>query len=240
MSPEWNDFHLSIAQSWLKMGLSIAQLVYSCITIYRSRGDQTHHYGYAAYGLSVFPFTLMSFANLVCAACVGEYPCVYALTSPEMEEAKQRGGIFSGAIDVQWQAEMLQEAEKGTETSSTSAAGTKKPKFIKETLAIIFICGLLLQIPQYLLIYFLTNFQKRQSTLAQRAWMMAWVCANQLIFFPFACISALWPQFLIHPRNRLILFVAMSPLLVAAVGGFVEVGLMMKYYESCTLVPGSA
>lgn len=44
---------------------SVVQLVFSSITLYRARGSQLQRYGYAAFGLSVFPYTLMTFVNLV-------------------------------------------------------------------------------------------------------------------------------------------------------------------------------
>lgn len=243
ISTKWNEvgYHFSKSQSWLKMGLSVAQLIYSCITIYRTRGDQILRYGYAAYGLSVFPYAFMSLANFTCAAWIGEYACVYALTSPVMEEAKSRGGKFEGAIDVPWQPEML--VEKGRQTSESSyvtmSSSVKRKSKVIWTSVEILICGLLLQVPQYLLLYFLTKFEKKQSTLPQRAWMMAWVCANQASFFAFACLSTLWPHFLNSSRKRLVLFVALLPFGVAAIGGLVEVGLMMKYFQTCTVVPSS-
>ena len=40
--------------------VAIAQVIFSSITIYRARGDQIEKYGYAAYGLSAYPYALMS------------------------------------------------------------------------------------------------------------------------------------------------------------------------------------
>jgi hypothetical protein len=279
-SVTWNDFHdfhFSVSQSWLKMALSIAQLMYSCISIYRSRGNQINYYGYAAFGLSVFPYAIMSAANFLCAAWVGQYPCVYALTSPAMHEATERGGSFIGAIPVQWSrnksqpsttprsstasepssAMMRPNPEAGKSTSSSGsgdsieareptsgASGEVRAGSVatsvpspeesgslsaKWSLAIILLSWLVVLAGQCGFLYGFSRFRKGQSTFAQRAWMMAWVCANQLAFFPFACISTLWPEYLNVKRNRLILFVAMSPLGVAAVGGLVQVGLMMRY-----------
>ena len=34
--------------------VAIAQMIFSSITIYRTRGDQIEKYGYAAYGLTVY------------------------------------------------------------------------------------------------------------------------------------------------------------------------------------------
>jgi hypothetical protein len=89
---------LSRSQNWAKTIISIFQLVLSSITIYRTRGDQLDHYGYAAYGLSVFPYTFMSFINLVCVALIGQYPSIYLLRSRVMKEAEERQGVFHGVI----------------------------------------------------------------------------------------------------------------------------------------------
>lgn len=223
----WNDFcnfRLSKSQSWLKMALSVAQLVYSCISIYRTRGSQIDQYGYAAYGLSVIPYTFMSLANFICAALVGQYPCVYALTSPVMEEAKARRGRFVGAIDVQWKSN----SSNGSVKTSTSSSTARKPISVIRTLIKIVISGVLVLVVQYILLYFLTKFEKKHSTVAQRAWMMGWASANQFAFFPLACISTLWPQFLNLNKNRMILSGVFLPLGVASIGGLVQVGMMMK------------
>jgi len=86
------------SQSYLKMASSIVQLIISSITIYRTRGPQLDRYGYAAFGLSVFPYTFMSFINLICIGIVGEYSCVYVLRTTVLEEAERRGAIVSGEV----------------------------------------------------------------------------------------------------------------------------------------------
>ena len=87
---------------------SVAQLVYSSITLYRARGSQIQRYGYAAFGLSVFPYTLMSFLNLVVAIIVGEYSTLFVLRTAISDEAKRCGGTISGEIGTL--AEVLPEA----------------------------------------------------------------------------------------------------------------------------------
>ncbi|KDQ51972.1 hypothetical protein JAAARDRAFT_184571 [Jaapia argillacea MUCL 33604] len=89
---------LSRSQSWLKMAVSIAQLCYSSATVYQTRGSQLDQYGYAAFGLSVFPYAFMSLANLICVGLVGEYPSLYLLRTRIMDEAEERGGLFNGAV----------------------------------------------------------------------------------------------------------------------------------------------
>ncbi|KDQ51480.1 hypothetical protein JAAARDRAFT_199128 [Jaapia argillacea MUCL 33604] len=92
------NVHLCQSQSWLKMVISIAQLVYSSITLYETRGDQLLRYGYATFGLSVFPYTFMSLANFIVVGLIGEYPRLYMLRTAIMNECERRGGSFVGAI----------------------------------------------------------------------------------------------------------------------------------------------
>ena len=67
--------------------------------IYRTRGSQLERYGYAAFGLSVFPYAFMSFVNLICIAVVGDYPSLYVMRTPLLDEAKGRDGTrISGEV----------------------------------------------------------------------------------------------------------------------------------------------
>ncbi|KDQ52007.1 hypothetical protein JAAARDRAFT_198658 [Jaapia argillacea MUCL 33604] len=95
---------LSRSQSYVKMAVSVAQLVYSVITIYRTKGNQLDRYGYAAFGLSVIPYAFMSLVNLICVGVVGDYTHLYMLRTDIMREAALKGGWFAGAIGgVTWE-----------------------------------------------------------------------------------------------------------------------------------------
>ena len=78
--------------------VGIAQVIFSIITIYRTRGDQIEKYGYAAYGLSVYPYALMSVANLIKLGVCGRYPYAYVLRTATLVEAEKNGGVFSGTV----------------------------------------------------------------------------------------------------------------------------------------------
>jgi hypothetical protein len=69
------------------MVTSTCQLILSSISIFRASGSQIDQYGYAAFGISVFPYTLMSLVNFVCVGVVGDYPCLYILRTPVLDEA---------------------------------------------------------------------------------------------------------------------------------------------------------
>jgi hypothetical protein len=105
---------LSRSRNWLSMAASIFQLINASITFYRLQGPELDHYGYAAYGLSVFPYAFMSLVNLICAGVVGEYPSVYVVKSKLLDEMEGKlkeqskgekdeegeGPLFHGIIGV--------------------------------------------------------------------------------------------------------------------------------------------
>jgi len=96
---ERETIHIAKSQSYLKMATSVVQLVLSSITLYRSRGSQLDRYGYAAFGLSVLPYTFMSLVNFIYVGVVGEYPALTMLQTETLQEANRRvGGKISGEI----------------------------------------------------------------------------------------------------------------------------------------------
>jgi hypothetical protein len=85
------------------------------ITLYRSRGDQLEQYGYAAFGLSVIQYAIMSFVNLLGNLICPDYPTLYIVRSEVMEEAEARGGRFIGTIG-KLVSEAQGEQKAGTDT----------------------------------------------------------------------------------------------------------------------------
>ena len=94
------DIQIGQSKSWIKMLISVAQLILSCITIYRAGGSQFDRYGYACFGLSVFPYTVMSFVNLIFVGILGDYPCLYVMRTAVLDEAKQCGGVVSSDLGI--------------------------------------------------------------------------------------------------------------------------------------------
>ncbi|KAH8702792.1 hypothetical protein GQ44DRAFT_778475 [Phaeosphaeriaceae sp. PMI808] len=82
----------------VKAVAALAQSAYALYTLYRARGDQINQFGYAAFGLTVAPYAVMSIMNLLGNLCRPEYPSLYMVESSIMDEARQRGGLFDGAV----------------------------------------------------------------------------------------------------------------------------------------------
>lgn len=75
-----------------QMLVAIVQLAYSSVTLYRTKGDQLDRFGYAAFGLTVLPYLIMSAMNLVGNLLTPTYPYLYMVCSEEMEELEVRAG----------------------------------------------------------------------------------------------------------------------------------------------------
>jgi hypothetical protein len=83
-----------------KILVSLGQAIYAICTLYRARGDQISQFGYAAFGLTVAPYAVVSVLNLLGSLCCPEFPALYMVESSIMEEARQRGDeyVFKGTV----------------------------------------------------------------------------------------------------------------------------------------------
>lgn len=93
-----NPINLSGSRNTLKSLIAISQLIFSCITLYRARGDQIDKFGYAAYGLTVAQYAVMSLVNIISNLTTPDYPSRYMVRTSVMEEAVHDGGVFVGWV----------------------------------------------------------------------------------------------------------------------------------------------
>ncbi|KDQ56140.1 hypothetical protein JAAARDRAFT_195344 [Jaapia argillacea MUCL 33604] len=287
-----DGYTLARAGPYLKMAISVGQLLYSSFTLYKTQGDQVDHYGYAAYGFSVFPYAFMSLVNLVCIGLVGEYPSLYVLRTAIMEEARRRGGMLNGYVgsckidessngpdggiwqeytlakvwqktevkeggsgegqsilvievdgiprefkyrpDVDGQAHVADVLEfgispVGNQNAIPSGSYTTRipPQrmFRDATLPVLVFLAL-----PYMVIYGLSRFEARGSTLSERIWMMLWLSSGQYFSGAFLVIVPIHaPHTLLTSWKRLnglpLLTCIILP--IPAIGGFITVGKML-------------
>lgn len=79
--------------------ITIFQLTYASVTLYQTPGDQTKRFSYAAFGLTVAPYLVMSFVNLLGNLVTPNYPVLYMVRSKVMEEAEKRTTVkFTGCV----------------------------------------------------------------------------------------------------------------------------------------------
>ena len=86
---------ISSIHSIPKKVVALVQL-YSAIQVIWEAKDS--EYGYAAYQLTLIPYALMSFLNIVNSLLTPTYPMLYMIESETMKEARSKGGIFEGTI----------------------------------------------------------------------------------------------------------------------------------------------
>ena len=81
-----------------KIIIAASQIIYAGTTLWQSRWDQIDRYGYAAFGLTVTPYLVMSLINLLAQLLTPDYETLFLVTSEISDEAERRGGLFQGAV----------------------------------------------------------------------------------------------------------------------------------------------
>ncbi|KFA48275.1 hypothetical protein S40293_11595 [Stachybotrys chartarum IBT 40293] len=114
--------------------IAIGQTVSGAVTLYGARYSQLDRYGYAAYGLTVVPFLIMSLINLASQIATADYPALYMVHTPVMDEARRRGGVFDGVVGFMAMDEL--EAREAYVWRATSQENVLSLKRITESAAI--------------------------------------------------------------------------------------------------------
>lgn len=95
---EPGDTELCSSYNVPKAIIAIVQTIYASITLYRARGDQIQRYEYAAFGLTVLPYLMMSIMNLFATSLLPDYSSLYIVRSLELDEAITAGAQVDGAV----------------------------------------------------------------------------------------------------------------------------------------------
>lgn len=120
-----HELSICCSHNVLKWIASILQLCFACSTLYRTRGTQIGQYGYAAFGLTVIPYAIMSLVNFIANISTPDYPYLYLVFSEVMMEAESRGARFDGVIarvdvDDHWKVHALQIQATSADTAEVS------------------------------------------------------------------------------------------------------------------------
>ena len=83
---------LSSSFNLIKGIAALLQLLYTSFTLYHTNGGQLNWYGFAAPGLTVIPYAVMSGLNLIANLLTPYYPTMYLVRSEVMKEAERRAG----------------------------------------------------------------------------------------------------------------------------------------------------
>ena len=77
---------------------SICQTISGGYALYKARGPQIERYGFAAFGLTVTPYILISVVNFFGALFTSEYETMFLVHSSIMDEMIERGGRLDGVV----------------------------------------------------------------------------------------------------------------------------------------------
>lgn len=196
---------LSSSASIPQSMVAIFQVLYASYTLYKTRGDQLDRYGYAAFGLTVIPYIIMSFLNLLGNLSTPNYPTLYLVGSAELEEAKlQKDAAIDGVVGsvapvtcceeykdhftgrVRWSLSHGNQDRQVflTECSPFKIARGKPyrgPKPLRLSSFLWWGFMVLLGAIPYGVIGGLTQFQAAQSTQSQRVLTMFWLASGVFI-----------------------------------------------------------
>jgi hypothetical protein len=81
---------ISMSYSFSKGVIAVFQIIYASTTLYQARGNQITRFGYAAFGLTVTPYILMSIINLLSSLLTPEFPSVYLVRDSVMDQVEAR------------------------------------------------------------------------------------------------------------------------------------------------------
>ncbi|KAJ4298301.1 hypothetical protein N0V90_006201 [Kalmusia sp. IMI 367209] len=88
--------------------VALVQALLAIQTLYQTRGDQLARFGYAAFGLTVAPYAVMSLVNLLGSLSRPDYDAVYMVGSPIMVEERRRKGLagyYDGVVGEVFEAD---------------------------------------------------------------------------------------------------------------------------------------
>ena len=216
------DTQLSLGYNLLKAGIALVQAIYAIATLYDTSGDQIEHFGYAAFGFTVAPYTAMSLVNFIGNIMCPEYAALYVVENDTLRDLRKL--IVDDGKDNQFYVEGtvgrlepdLNEEEPGPSTEERLWIGYDIFILIAFVIAAIHIA----------IIGGLSHFHHAYSSPAQRKWMMVWLAVGDFIGFVLG--------YGLMINDELSGYLGLGVFLAALpVGGFVVVGQMIQQHQIC-------
>jgi hypothetical protein len=216
--PPVKQTRLSSNYSVVKVAVTVAQLLFACSTLYRTRGDQIEVFGYAAFGLTVVQYAWMSFINLIGHLVTPQYPTSFLVNSRSLDDLK----------------EVINNQERTAEFPIHGAIGRLQPvsekdqqrlhksKEVKDSALLRL--SLVVALVPLSIVGALSRFSKGGSRVHERVWTMLWLA--------FSTVYGATPltQREMALSSIALIFCVYS---TAAIGGFVVVGEMINRYGVC-------
>lgn len=242
--------------------VSILQLMWGISTLYDTRGNQISLYGYGSFGLTVAPYAVMSFLNLLVSLVLPAHNNMYLVWTQDAKEAMEtlvetssgrlrRAGEFYGMVAT-------------VDEDELAALDEKRPydfqlmKHPRRLVAYSFFYILIAIIPLAIVGAF-TGFETGSDVRVDRAWILAWLIVGSAsaVLIRQVTVSMVSSRggeylrdFLIGRRGRsrrsrrplngdpqshwfIALFI-LFPLWIPAIGGMVVVGQMLREFGICS------
>ncbi|KAL0631926.1 hypothetical protein Q9L58_009211 [Maublancomyces gigas] len=92
------EFEIAYNYSMTKAVAAIAQILYGTFQLFQSAKPQLDYYGYNAYQLTIIPYIIMSFLNLIASLCEPQFPALY-LVDYELVAVTPNSGGAAGPVD---------------------------------------------------------------------------------------------------------------------------------------------
>ena len=244
--PEFSSDKIIISASYNPLGViaAIFQTLYASFTLYETRGDQLTRYGYAAFGLTVAPYLVMSIVNLFGSLATPTYDTMYLVRSEalgELEGENKGKPCFGGIVgkisegdDQSTSREsflsfLLMLETNGLDTIPVVAkdAGNIGRLQKYSTAAVIGI--------PFVIMGVLTGFHPGQSTKHERVWTMIWYVFGGLFGWAIPIMLGDFEHDVtISSKATAVLRIFYALMCgVGTIGGLVMVGKMLKEYGNC-------
>jgi hypothetical protein len=215
-----SNYALAASPNIAKLLVSLVQTTWALTTLYRAQGDQIEQFGYAAFGLTVSQYAFMSIVNTLGNLLRPEYPSLFIIRTPVMDEAERAGCYFEGELDV----------VIGKSTSPLASYGVTGFSMAAE-----FFTGICLGLIPLAIVGWLSDFKAGESTSLERGFSTSWLLIS-ILFGPvgrilhFVMVEA--------PTNERLLVIACYILVfgVPAIGGMVVVGQMIVKFGICSII----
>ena len=216
---------LSDSRSSLRSIAAVIQLLFASYTLYKTRGNQIELYGYAAFGLTVVQYLIMSLINLIASLVVPQFPAIFMVRTTVMTEAERENGKFEGVV-----ADLSEER---------CLEGTLLRRYVVWFEGA-FVC-LFFSVTFAIYGQGLSWNPGTISSRAQEGWTMAWLCSSGLFG---SVVNGIGKRMWSRPPMKLRrgrkefwwqVYWFLVPLVfgISAVGGLVVVGQMMAVHGYC-------
>jgi hypothetical protein len=230
--PPGSDIRLPNTYNIAKTLISLIQAFWAISTLYMARGEPIQKYGYAAFGFTVVPYAAMSVVNLLANLFIHEYPCLYLVSSPDMEEAIQHGGVFQPIVAELDPNKELRERPAEEITWRNRMTWRSLRYHVLD-----YFLGLVSWFAAFCPLIFIgvmAQFKANESTMMQRGWIITWTVAGLGIPLLISTILVHGLFSLKHKEfvEKYLPIMGYAP----AIGGMVIVGHMIQEYGICTLI----